>query len=373
MCNHQKPCKNHCSKTYQKARSLDTLELSRDKLSKFPKLKDKTSKGDSSKLANRAKRKYMSDPLALSLVSYMEYLQEQTSDLSEYNYYQSYKRAYWRMWHCTRNLELNKGKLRGRYCKNRLCVVCSSIRTASLTQKYIPKIEEWIREGGVYFVTLTIPNMIASRLRESIEFMQKTVTKIQGCIKKRAQRAKEKPVEGLRKFEVTYNAKSDTFHPHYHIIIQGKENAESFVDQWLKHTKQVGSLEHCQDVKQANLGGGRELFKYFTKIVSSKKTSQGQQIRRIYTEAVHTIFESIKGVRTFQSFGFKLLKADAPKDNELYDFDLSIEESEQENYIWNQKLSDWFSTSTGENLSGYRASKGMKDIINCIVPHKQPV
>ena len=46
------------------------------------------------------------------------------------------------------------GKLSAKYCGNRWCLVCNSIRTAKLFAAYGPTLRSW---EDAHFVTLTIP------------------------------------------------------------------------------------------------------------------------------------------------------------------------------------------------------------------------
>ena len=74
---------------------------------------------------------------------------------------------------------------------------------------------EPLRElGDLYFTTLTIKNVKAENLAETIEKMLKDISNIIRVLRER----KKINISGIRKIEITYNAKMDTYHPHFHIL-----------------------------------------------------------------------------------------------------------------------------------------------------------
>ena len=364
-----------CSKNSQKANSLDTLaQLGTDE-EKFIQLQAKTTKQDQRKLTNRAKRKYLSTALSLSLVDVVKEYQNRSNDLEQFNENQTFKRSYWNMYHCSRKLETSNGKLVGKYCKNRLCVVCSAIRTANLMKRYLPVLQNWFDEDKVYFLTFTVPNCKAEHLKDTIRSMQDIIKKIQQTLKKRYQRAKKPTIQGLRKLECTYNSLRKDFHPHFHVLVKGKAAAEAFMKQWMHRTEHLKTSSKAQDISEANMQAGKELFKYFTKVITTEK-SNGTNKRLIYAEAVHTIFKAIKGIRTFQNFGFKLPKED--KVQEQLSFELEVPQGgilEEQTFIWVQNNANWFCTDTGESASKNKVDEGMKEIVSNIVrvKHLEPV
>lgn len=327
---------------------------------------------DRQALMKRARRKYMTGGYVLALV-----------DAEKENESSSLRKAYWNTYHCAGTLTLkSNGKVSGKYCKNRWCLVCNSIRTAQLMKKYIPVIEEW---KDKHFVTLTIPNVEGRHLKESIEVMQSIFVRVQSRMKKRAQRGSGSKLIGLRKLEVTYNPKRNDFHPHYHVIIEGKENAKLLRNYFLsEYNKSFYSTPDlwgaasfkAQDVRPADDKSVRELFKYFTKVIDGK---QGDPNRVIYADALDVMFNAVKGKRVFQNFGFK-----APKE-QLSDEELKevVKEAETEaeahavaEYEWSQDKGDWetkqdykIDHQTGEVtplprlLSGYKVSDGIKELV----------
>lgn len=53
------------------------------------------------------------------------------------------EKAYWNTYYCQQNLISVDGKLYDKYCKNRFCTLCSSIRKAEMINKYYPIMKQW--------------------------------------------------------------------------------------------------------------------------------------------------------------------------------------------------------------------------------------
>ena len=74
---------------------------------------------DRQTLLKRARRKYLTTGYVGALVD--------ASGLNDTHL----QKSYWNTYHCARTLTLQSdGNITGRYCKNRWCLVCNSIRTA---------------------------------------------------------------------------------------------------------------------------------------------------------------------------------------------------------------------------------------------------
>ena len=292
-----------------------------------------TEKSDKKSLKKRARRKYLTSGYIGALV-----------DAAKTNDASSLTKSYWSTYHCAKTLVLTSdGKVSGKYCKNRWCLVCNSIRTAQLINKYQPVLDSWDNQ---YFVTLTTPNVEACDLREAINVMQGIFVKAKERLKKRAQRGKGEKFKGIRKLEITYNPLRNDFHPHFHLIIDGKTNATSLLDDWLKgyndsfHSTIWGNADmKAQDIKKVDAGGAMELFKYFTKVISGK----GKEDRMIYADAMDIIFNSVKGKRVFQPFGFTVKSELKDKENESDSYVIT-------EYEWDQFKADWQGGGYGSRL-----------------------
>ena len=288
-------------------------------------------------LRKRARSKWFTNEIVLKLVDI-------TSPL---------KKSYWNSYHCCNNLVQYGRNITSKYCNNRWCTTCNRIRTAKLLNAYGTQLKE-LKEP--YFVTLTIPNVHASLLKCTIEQMKDKFSVLNKTIYKQFRRGtRVHKLKGIRKIECTYNAVFDTYHPHFHLIVDGYDIARDVIAEWLKHYPEA--KRKAQDMTKANEGSMIELFKYTTKIVSKIKGNV-----TIIPKALDTIFRSMYGKRTFQVYGgLKAVIEDIEElDTQEYD---GIEEYEFMEWVWSQDGTDWYSTTNGDGLTGFVPSENLKEIV----------
>jgi hypothetical protein len=245
-----------------------------------------------------------------------------------------------------------------RYCKQRWCKVCNRIRTGKLMRGYSDTIEAM---SEPQFLTLTIPNVSGENLRDSIKEMTGKIQKIQDLRRKR----KQPLIKAIRKLECTYNPDRDNYHPHFHFIIESKEQAEQLKAAWIERNPEA--LEYLQDIRPAH--NPIELFKYFAKLTSkSSKDTQilkdGKKSREEwhYPKALDLIFTAIQGMRIIQPMGGVKMVSDEIEEIE------SVENVESANdtalWMWHKVGTDkdrytydWVNTFTGELLTGYEPTE----------------
>lgn len=202
------------------------------------------------------------------------------------------EKAYWNTWHCG-NVILQDGDVyRSDRCRKRWCIRCSHIRTMHLIHGYKHLLEEF--EEPV-MLTLTMKNC---KGRELKAYYKKMIEAF-----KRATRNARKThginCKGIRNWECTYNAKEDEFHPHFHVFLNSKKEAELIRDYWMKdwqkrvgkkHISQKGQkITHVQDEQ-----GLLEVFKYATKM----SVDLDQEV-----QAQDWIYQVTKGKNLTQPFG----------------------------------------------------------------------
>lgn len=115
------------------------------------------------------------------------------------------------------NKSFDKHKLkRGSFCKTRLCPTCAkrkSLRWIFALSLFI----EYVNSTYDYeylLLTLTAPNVNGDDLHDELKKYSKAFDQM---LKRKKYKA---IVQGfIRKLEITYNKKTDTYHPHYHVII----------------------------------------------------------------------------------------------------------------------------------------------------------
>lgn len=251
---------------------------------------------------------------------------------------------------CSSVLEQDRNKLRSRFCKARWCNVCNRVRTAKLIKGYGSAIESM---SDPRFVTLTVPNVPGSELRSEIKRMISEFRKIQELRRK----LKKPLLKGIRKLEVTYNPDLNNYHPHFHFIIEGEQNAEELINSWMDRN----TIADIRGQDQRAAKSPVELFKYFTKLTSKSKSDTiiikaGKMVRIEYSypEALDFVFQTIEGIRIFQPIGgIRYVKED-PGDYET----VTVEDLEsEETALWIYQDKDWVNVYTGELLTGYEPSR----------------
>jgi hypothetical protein len=260
--------------------------------------------------------------------------------------------AYWNTYYCASSIEQEGKKTRSRYCKNRWCLVCNRIRTAQLINGYLAPLSAL---QSPYFVTLTRPTCTGDNLEAVIIENVATFRRIQDKLRKQG-----RMLSGVRKLECTTRP-NNRYHPHFHIIIEGKEGAELLISEWLNAFPETD--RKGQDMREATPGSIQELMKYFTKIFSTTKLKEGPVIQnKVDVRRLDVIFRAMAGKRVYQPFG--TIRKQAPA--QLEDIDtLHTEEHEDiesrnGQYVWNRSVNDYVNLDTGELLTGFMPSK--KDI-----------
>ncbi len=293
------------------AKSYDKNDVPNPLLDKLAQLR----KNKVEKFKKRAKSKYITMGFLSDLIALKSSLEK------------SYKNT----WFCVKELiyDHEKSKITGKYCNNRWCLVCNRIRTGKLINGYFAEISGFKQK---FMVTLTIPNVSEIGLKPSIKEMNRTFRKILDIARKRGLK-----INGIRKTECTYNFKTETFHPHYHLIVDGKLQSEFIIHEWLK--RYPNANRKAQDLRVADDNSIKELFKYFTKIVTRSK-EQTKNEYPIFIKPLDAINRAFYGMRVFQPFG------EVKKQNE------DIEDIQSENlefafdgniWEWVQTESDWVS------------------------------
>lgn len=287
-----------------------------------------TTKKPINPLYKKAKNNYFSKSLARNLMMLDSKLKK------------GYKRTYF---DCCNTIKQEHQKFTSRYCGARWCNTCNRIRTAKMLNGYLPVLEKL---NDTQFVTLTIPNVTADDLKDTIRLMVSQSTNIVRTLKKRF-----KTFNGIRKIECTYNSISNDYHPHLHFLVERVDVSNALVTEWLKRFNEANDV--AQDVRPVT--DLKELFKYQTKIISKVETDYC-----IFLQPLDTIFCAMKSMRTFQSFGSIKKITDDLNDlkSEIIDgvdsYDL---------ILWHWVKNDWVDVASGKHLTNYKPSKRMNELL----------
>jgi hypothetical protein len=301
--------------------SLDTLaQLSPPRLKQGP-------GSDLERLKKRARAKWFTQ-------SYLQHLINLDSPL---------KKSYINTVFCCHQLHQKDGKITSRYCNNRWCVVCNRIRIAKAINGYLPELRKL---EDPQFVTLTIPNVRKSDLRSAISAMIRSWRLLYQYLNKQ-----KVQLRGVRKIECTYNPDEDSYHPHFHLIVAGRENAEMILQEWLRRWPKAKRI--AQDIRPADDGSMIELFKYFTKVITKQQ---------MYVPALDIIFRAMVGHRVFQPYGITRVTEEV----EQLQAEV-IEGIEPGETFWEWLDWDWIDTATGKMLTGYVPDEKLKRLSQNVI------
>ena len=256
-----------------------------------------TELGNNKVLKGRAKRKMISQKMALAFVG----IAEKKEDPSKV-------KSFWNTYYCQNRVYSFENRLYGKYCKNRFCTLCSSIRKAEIINKYSSELKAWTEP---YFVTLTIKSCKANRLRLRMKGLIRGFRQINAKFRKRNQRGYGIKLIGIKSLECNFNPDKNTYNPHLHLIVANKEIADTLINEWLKKLTRKFASENAQDSRPVK-DIERDLvetIKYGSKIFNdpdTNKKSKGNNDGNIYAAALYNIFHAMKGLRIFERFGFNL-------------------------------------------------------------------
>jgi len=299
-------------------------------------------------LKGRAKRKTITQIMMLKLI---EVAQEKGDIVLE--------KSYWNTYYCQQNIFTSNGRLYGKYCKNRFCTLCCSIRKAEMINKYYPKMKHWEEP---YFLTLTVKACKADKLKFYIKKFIQGFKRITEKHRKRYQRGKGRLLIGVRSLECNFNPKKKTYNPHFHIITKDRYTAEVLLKEWLelwtpRFTNRKGqNIQKITDLEKGLI----EIIKYGSKIFTEpdlKNRDKEISTTQIFVKALDTILNAMKGKRIFDRFGFNLPKKNNKEKNTAK---LLLDYSEWEYDI---KSSDWLNVATGDFLSGYSTPSHLQALL----------
>lgn len=118
------------------------------------------------------------------------------------------------------------------FCKVRLCPMCAWRRSLKIFGQVsqVMNIAKGETSNKFIFVTLTQRNVTGEELKDEIDNLYQAFKRLM-----ERKKIKQMSLGWFRALEVTYNAKDNTFHPHFHIVIMVKsyyeKNKNLYIDQ----------------------------------------------------------------------------------------------------------------------------------------------
>lgn len=314
-----------------------------------------TELSDSNGLKRKAKRKVITQSVVISMI-----------DIEKENGNIEMEKSLWNTYHCQNKIHSANGKIYGKYCKNRFCTLCSSIRKADLINKYLPIVKTWEKP---YFVTLTAKAVPLKSLKKRMSDMNRGFRLISSKLRKQHQRGKGIKLVGIKALECNFNPTAKTYNPHLHLLVSNKAMAELLINEWLlKCTDSNGkkwALECAQNMQPAYNSEKVliEIIKYSSKIFTdpteNKKHKKNHPTKQdIYVKAYSNILKAMQGLRIFDRFGFNL-----SKENNSNEINSKVIKDYDE-WEFDPKQSDWINTENNESLSKYIPTSQLLEILN---------
>lgn len=319
------------------------------------KLKQEKNKSDLSKLTKRQWTKWLSDAVAIGLTNC--------------NTKSKLHKSYFTTYHCASVISVDSvGKTTSHFCKKRWCNTCNRIRTAILINSYAPELEKF---KDAYFVTLTRQTCTGDELANRMEEMQIAFRKINDLARKAFKSCKgtDSEYKGLRKLECTLRP-NDKYHPHFHVMVNTKEQAEFIQKHWLRINKDADIK--AQDIRKADKNSYKELFKYFTKLlISTKNKREKYSPLALDYKRLDVMFQALVGRQVFRAFGsLKMIKEDFEDD----DLKATINLGEGfANQLYKWCVDDYFNIETGEALLNKSIPSKIKNMLPQKVAEKEMI
>ena len=190
------------------------------------------------------------------------------------------------------------------FCGVRLCSSCQK-RKSFIEYRTMLKVAHAVQADHptikYLFLTLTVPNVTLDNLRDELSLITESWGKLS-----RRREVKRAIKASHRAIEITYNHKTDTYHPHAHIILA--VNSNYFSKNYIKHERWqqmwAESTGYTEDVigskLQVNIkrlkgeGGVSEACKYSLKPWNTSDKEVTKQLKKI-TKEKQDISYGIKG------------------------------------------------------------------------------
>lgn len=248
-----------------------------------------------------------------------------------------------------------------RFCHWRFCALCAwrlSLKRTFVTKIVMTRLSKL--NYRFLFVTLTAPNVQAEELSDEI-------SRLNEAWKRMSQRKKYKSliVGGIRKIEVTYNKKADTYHPHLHILLcvekdyfkrSTNKNREKYYpnmimfEDWQADWQSALRDERAEQIRvQAISNNPRKLAKAIAEISKySAKDSEMAVDKKVF----EAMYLGMKGKRLFSPFGeMKKLFREFEKDPQSFSDCFEMREAEE----WYYKIMQGWNAQTQKYESkGYQ-------------------
>lgn len=216
--------------------------------------------------------------------------------------------------------------VRVNYCNSRICLTCERIRKAKRIDSYLEPISNL---KNPYFVTLTKRSVDIENLKSTLTHMNDSWRRIRKNFSKRKIKS-----SGIRTLEFNYNIKTHKYNPHFHIIIDTKENADLLKSLWLKQDSSLSKYANdIRVIKNPDKNILLEVFAYTTKSIIKNK---------VYPKVLADSITALMDIRTIQTFGnIRKMKTENLEDLVSSKLDFKPITYSNVEWIWDNEFKDW--------------------------------
>jgi len=209
----------------------------------------------------------------------------------------------------------HKRLINASFCKCRLCVMCQWRKSLTMYHQVFTLIHahrEKYKSDIPLLLTLTIPNVSANDLNDSLTMMQRSLKKM---MQRRGTRRSVR--SWFRSLEITYKAERDDYHPHYHLLLLVPKNYFDpkyglYIDQsvWLTMWQEATGIPEITQVdirlvKKRRNGAIESVSAEVAKYATKPSTYVNREPSGDFTansEVVKTLHDALKG-RRLVAFG----------------------------------------------------------------------
>lgn len=174
--------------------------------------------------------------------------------------------------YCGTRLAFDKeGKLIGaNFCRQRVCPCCQRRRSLKVKSDFY-RIQEALSGCAWVHLVLTVPNVYASELGNTLDDMQRCSSRFF-----RIAEVKRAFLGVARCTEVSYNDKVNTYHPHFHCLVAVKRSYFSSRN-YLSRDRLRRLWSACWDMRSLKIENAKD-----GDIISSGEAFDGYQLLQLY-------------------------------------------------------------------------------------------
>lgn len=209
----------------------------------------------------------------------------------------------------------HKRLLNASFCKGRLCVMCQWRKSLAMFHQVFTLIHAHrakYKSDIPLLLTLTIPNVSADNLKDSLDMMQESLRKM---MKRRG--VKRAVRSWFRALEITYNPERKDYHPHYHVLLLVPKNYfdakyDLYIDQgrWLSMWQEATGIPEItqvdvRKVRKRKNGAIEAVSAEVAKYATKPSTYVNREPSGDFTadsDVVKTLHDALKG-RRLVAFG----------------------------------------------------------------------